>query len=193
MAESNVPATVPPTPSVDPSEMAVREKWFIDTPDPWAQIALLEFGGDRTFATDVEQVIRHALPTQHAQLEGKLIAVLDRPELTEAGRLFVCRMLGLIGSSACVPAVSRLLNENRTADVARLALDNIADPSVDAAYRAALPKLRGRAKAGLIGSLAVRGATDLSATLQHAAIDASETPDVRRAAEQALARLARKS
>jgi len=187
MADPNAPVTVPPTTSPDPGELAARESWFIDTPDPWAQIALLEFGGDRTFATDVEQVIRHAQPTQHAALEQRLLRVLARPELTDAGRLFVCRMLGQIGSSACVPAVSRLLNENRTADIARLALDNVADPSVDEAYRSALSKLSGRAKAGLIGSLARRGAPDLAATLQHMAIDASESPDVRRAAQRALA------
>lgn len=193
MADSNAPGTVPPTTSPDPSEVAARESWFIDTPDPWTQIALLEFGEDRTFATDVEQVIRHAQPTQHPALEQRLLGILARPELTDAGRLFVCRMLGLIGSNACVPAVSRLLNENRTADIGRLVLDNITDPSVDEAYHSALRKLSGRAKAGLIGSLARRGAQDLAATLQPIAIDASETPEVRRAAERALARVEPKS
>jgi hypothetical protein len=192
--DPNAAAAVPPTPSIDPAEVAARENWFINTPDPWSQIALLEFGGDRTLASDVEQIIRHAEPNQHADLEARMLAVFARPELTEAGRIFVCRMLGLIGSKACVPAVARLLDDNHTADVARLALDHIADPSVDEAYRNALRKLSGRAKAGLIGSLALRGASpsELSASLQHVAIDASETPEVRHAAERALARLGSK-
>lgn len=191
-ADQNPPADVPAPTSLDQPEIAARENWFINTADPWTQIALLQFGGDRTFATDAEQVIRHAQPHQHAQLEKKLLYVLARPELTEAGRAFVCRMLGLIGSTACVPAVSRLLNENETADVARLALDHIADQSVDEAYRTALSKLTGRPKAGLIGSLALRGAADLTAALQHIAADASERPEVRRAANRALTRINRK-
>lgn len=187
-APASAPAA-PAVPVVDPVEAAARETWFTETPDPWRRIVVLEFGGDRSFASDIEQVIRHAEPQQQPALETRLLDALARPELTDAGRLFVCRMLGYVGSAACVPKVAPLLEDVHTSDVARLALDGIADPSVDAAYRGALPKLRGRAKAGLIGSIAMRGGKDLAAELQRISVDATETPEVRHAAERALARL----
>lgn len=174
------------------AESEARQAWFTDTPDPWAQIALLEFGGDRSFASAVEHTIQSAASQQYASLEARLLVALARLELTDAGRRFICRMLGLVGSAACVSALAPLLRENATADVARLALDHVEDPSVDAAYRAALRELSGAAKAGVIGRLALRGDTLSLDTFQRIAVDAAEKTDVRRAAERAVARLQKK-
>jgi hypothetical protein len=176
--------------SQNEGDNAAREAWLTDTLDPWTQIALLEQGGDRSFASAVEHTVRNAQPEQHAALEAKLLGAFSRPELTEAGRLFICQMLGLIGSTVCVPQVSPLLSDNRTADVARLALDAIADLGLDAVYRAALGRLSGRPKAGVIGSIAHRGDVQAMSLLQHIAIDPTETAEVRRAADRAVERLA---
>ncbi len=151
----------------------------------------MSHGGDRSHASALERRVTSAEPAQHRELEQRLIAVLERPELTGAGRLFVCRMLALVGSAACVPVVARLLESERTADNARVALDGIADASVDAAYRRALDALRGAAKAGLIGSMAMRGDRAALGALSEIAKDARESSMVKTAAERAVQRLER--
>lgn len=166
------------------------DAWFIATPDPWAEIARLEYGGDRTFAATVEAAILHAEPAQYRVLETRLLAALGRSEITDAGRMFVCRMLALLGSAASVPALVPLFETARTAEAARYALDPIADPSVDAAYRAALGKLSGSAKAGMIASMGGRGDQQAREQLEEVRRNFAEPPEVRLAAERAIQRLA---
>ncbi|HWA86089.1 MAG TPA: hypothetical protein VG710_07710 [Opitutus sp.] len=195
MANSNPQPSVtnqaaPAAPSAE--EVQQHDAWFTVTPDPWREVALLEFGGDRTFASTINRMVVNAEPAQRPALEAKLLQVLARPELTDAARQFVCRMLGLIGSKACVPAVAALLADDRTADDARLALDFVADPSVDEAYRAALGKIRGSALIGLIGSIAERRDAAADEPLTKLAIDETQSRDVREAAERAVKRLGRR-
>ncbi|HVU25163.1 MAG TPA: hypothetical protein VHE13_13635 [Opitutus sp.] len=170
-------------------EVRQHNEWFTTTPDPWREIARLEFGGDRTCASTIYRMVVNAEPAQRPALETKLLEVLARPELTEAARQFVCRMLGLIGSSACVPAVTALLADNRSADDARRALDFVADAAVDEAYRAALGQLSGAALAGLIGSIGGRGDTGARGALATIAGDGQQDRTVRDAAERAVRRL----
>src|SRR5262249_39785013 len=74
-----------------------------------------------------------------------------------------------------------------TADEARLALQAIPSPAVDEAFRAALPRLSGAAKAGLIGSIGAR--RDRGALEALASCAASRAEVVARAAISALGRL----
>ena len=177
--------------STAPTEFKDREAWFTTTPDPWTELVSLEYGGDRTFASTVYRMVVNALPDQRPAMEGKLIEALRRPEITVAGRQFVCRMLGLIGSSACVPDVVPLLGSVNDADFARAALDSISDPAVNAAYRAAVNdhKLTGAARIGLIGSIGLRGDREAVDALTAIATDANEAKDVRAAAERAVERI----
>lgn len=165
------------------------DAWFTATPDPWKEIARLEHGGDRTAASTVQAAVSHALPAQHRGMEQRLLSALAEPGLTEAGRMFVCRMLALIGSAACVPAVAPLLHDAVTADAARYALDPIDDPAVDAAYREALDKVGGAAKAGLIASIGFRGDGAARGKLEEIRRDGREPVAVRLAAERAIERL----
>lgn len=180
------PAPAQAAAAVDTQE---RDNWFTATPDPWVEIVSLRHDGDRTYASTVNRMITSAEPAQHATMEGKLVEALAQPNLTDAGRQFVCRMLGLIGTPACVPAVAPLLEQDRMADDARLALDGIRDPAVDQAYRAALARLTGRAKSGLIGSIALRGDREALAPLTAIALDPAEPTEVRTIAERAVERI----
>lgn len=186
-AAASTATPVAPVPTAD--EMQRHNEWFTTTVDPWREIALLEFGGDRTAATTVERMVTNAEPAQRLALETKLLEVLARSELTDASRLFVCRMLGLIGSKASVAAVASLLLDDRTADVARLALDSIPGDEVNATYRAALGKLSGAPLAGLIGSVAARGDGGARDVLTKIAIDPTQSRVVREAAERAVENL----
>jgi hypothetical protein len=188
-----MPTQTPQETLTAPTDPEQRTNWFTATPDPWREIARLSFGGDRTFASTVERMIVSAEPAQRPAMEKKLLAALGEPELTGAGRLFICRMLGLVGSAACVPAVEPLLRSDRTADVARLALDPIWDPAVDEAYRGALGSLHGSARAGLIGSIGLRGDANAVEALTAIATNSGESPMVRTAAQRAVKRIGRKA
>jgi len=186
MAEKSV---VGPRPKASQDPFRVYEEWFVASPDPWVEITKLDHGSDRTFGTTVRSMVMNAEPDQRPAMEKRLLQALANPAITNVGRTFVCRQLALIGSSACIPAVVALLRDPKTVDAARYALDGIDDPAVDAAYRASLDVLKDRAKAGLIGSIAMRGDGQAVPALQAIAAKATEPEEVRTAATRALERL----
>lgn len=175
------------------NEFRDYEEHFTATPDPWTEITRLDHGTDRTFGSTVRAMVTNAEPAQRPAMETKLLAALARPGATDVARLFVCRMLALIGSAKSVPALAALLADAKTADAARYALDAIDDPAVDDVYRAALDQLSGTAKAGLIGSIALRGDAKALPALTAIKGRASEPPVVRAAATRALERLQAKA
>ena len=131
---------------------------FKKSPDPWVEVAAMTYGSDRTHASGLQTLIYDADPSQYPALEKKLLDVLGSKGCTDVARDFACRMLRLIGSSASLPALAALLADGTTSDMARYALENIPGADVDAALQAALPKLTGRARDGLAGTIAARAA-----------------------------------
>jgi hypothetical protein len=79
-----------------------------------------------------------------------------------------------------------LLKDPKTAEDARYALQPVTGPEADAALRDALGSLSGPAKAGLIGTIALRGDTTVRAVLAGIQANPSEAPVVRDAAARAL-------
>lgn len=160
------------------------------TPDPWEQCARLEYGADRSFAWSVREQVIATPPEGRARVEDRLLKALALAGCTDAGRAFLCQMLALVGSVKSVAALTPLLHEPKTADFARYALQVISGAEVDAALRAALTDLTGPVKAGLIGTIAIRGDTAARPALTGIKDNATEPPIVREAATRALARLA---
>lgn len=175
------------------SDFRVYEERFTASPDPWTETLRLEPGADRTHASTIRTMVLNAEPAQRPVLEQKLLAVLGNGAATAAARDFACRQLALIGSEKCVAAVAPLLRSAATADLARYALDPLPYPSVDEAYRAALGTLSGAAKAGLIGSIALRGDRSALPALTALRDAPAEAPEVRTAAQRAVARLSNPS
>lgn len=175
-------------------ERSVRGSSYLNstarTPDPYALCAELEYGGDRSFASSVEQLVVQTKPADWPKVEEQLLAVLALPGCTEAGRAFLCKMLGMIGSAKSVPALAALLREAKTADAARIALEVIPGPEASAALRDALGSLAGNAKAGLIGSIAARRDAAARAAIASVKGNASESAIVRGTATRALETLA---
>lgn len=161
-----------------------------NTPDPWDQCARLEYGADRSFAWSVREQVIATPPEGRSRIEEKLLVALAATGRTEAGLAFLCQMLAMIGSAKSVPALAPLLRDAKTADSARYALERIAGPEADTAFRDALPALSGNLKAGLIGSIGVRGDVSAKSALAAVKDDAKESAVVREAATHALARLA---
>ncbi|MDR3621755.1 MAG: hypothetical protein P4L85_20550 [Paludisphaera borealis] len=88
--------------------------------------------------------------------ESKLIDVLKKSDASRKDKADALRLLGRVGSRACVPVVAPLLNDDDFSHMARYALEPIPDPSVDVALRDAVGKVKGRNLIGVIGSLGVR-------------------------------------
>lgn len=183
-------AAPPPPRAPEPRPDAARKSSAGTTPDPWEVCAALEYGADRSFAWSVRAEVIATPPEGRAHVEERLLQALALPGGTDAGRSFLCQMLALVGSAASVPALAPLLRAAPTAEAARYALQPIPGAEADAALRAALGTLAGPAKAGLIGTIALRGDAAARPALRAIADNAAEPALVREAATRALARLA---
>jgi hypothetical protein len=150
---------------------------FSKSPEPWAEMAKMEWGGDRTHASTIQTLIMDADVSQYPTFEKKLLAVLADQQATAAAQDFVCRMLRLVGSAAGVPALAKLLADEKTADCARYALQAIPGAEADTALRAALGALKGKAKAGLIGTLSARGDKEALAAIKACVPEGGEVGD----------------
>ena len=160
------------------------------TPDPWEMCARLEYGGDRSFAWTVREQVINTPAEDRAQVEERLLKSLARSGCTDAGRAFLCQMLALVGSARSVPVLAPLLRDPKTTESARYALQPIPGAEAAAALRDALLALSGAAKAGLIGTIAVRRDTTARAVLAGIKENPSEAAIVRDAAARALEHLA---
>ena len=96
-----------------------------------------------------------SLRAQAADAEGKLIGVL-RSDAKLFDKAKACQRLAAVGTKRAVPALAALLGHEQLGGYARFGLEPIADPSVDDALRAALGKLEGRLRIGVINSIGVR-------------------------------------
>lgn len=109
----------------------------------------------------VKAVEAHAIKVMHdpaarADLAAELAAALGDVATKPDAMAYLCRELGRVGAAPEVPALARLLADQRHSDAARLALEMIPDPAAGKALIDALPGLSGRARIGVMNSLAAR-------------------------------------
>lgn len=124
--------------------------------DPFAELAVAEFGKEGAARAAVERQIRDGGPAVYPQVEAKLLAALAQPGATPACQKFVCDTLRIVGSDACVGAMVRLLAEESSANLARLTLESLPGAAVDEALASAVKAAAGRTRIGLIQTLAAR-------------------------------------
>ena len=91
-----------------------------------------------------------------ASTADKLLGVVTDASATLEGREFACRQLGLIGSSAQVQALIRLLSDKDVGLHAHFALERFPGPEVLAALRGAYSGSTGVERIGIINSLGAR-------------------------------------
>jgi HEAT repeat protein len=89
------------------------------------------------------------------QPEPVLLEIV-RSDAPTARKAEALRQLGQVGTARAVPVLAELLADEKVAHWARITLERIPDPSVPAALRAAIPKLKGRLLAGALLSLGAR-------------------------------------
>jgi hypothetical protein len=87
---------------------------------------------------------------------AELVAVLTSPDADLQKKAYACQQLAVVGEPGAVPALAKLLADEKLADYARSALEWISAPAAGAALIDALSKLSGRRLAGVIDSLGVR-------------------------------------
>jgi len=88
-------------------------------------------------------------------LEKRLAAVLSTGASNDA-KDYVLRRLRIIGTADSVPAIAPLLENKELSASARYAIELNPSPDAGKALRDALPKVSGKLKIGVIGSLASR-------------------------------------
>jgi len=139
-----------------------------DAGDPYKAIVSYTVDKSRKDTADIEAEIRKASVAQYRAIEARLLTVLKNPDATADCRNFVCRMLSIVGSAQCVPAVAALLTNEKTSHMARFALEPNADPAAALALRQALTNVKGKLLLGVISSIGARRdpqATDALAAL----------------------------
>jgi HEAT repeat protein len=152
-----------------------------------AQAAKWQSDTSRQPLFGISEIVRKAGPTEKRDLERKFIAFL-RSGASLAGKEFICREIGVIGSAASVPVLADMLADPKTVEMGRFALERIPDPSAGRALRAALPKATGSARVGIVNSLGIRGDGAAVPVLRPLALG-SPSPEAE-AARFALARIA---
>lgn len=86
----------------------------------------------------------------------KLLALVKDPNSTVFQKAIACKKLSIVGGKEAVAPMAALLSHPQLSCYARFGMEPNPDPSVDEAFRAALPKLTGRLKIGVITSIGVR-------------------------------------
>lgn len=116
-----------------------------------------DWGQDRHALAPIDNAViaSHGDAAARADLEKRLAAVLatDAPQCAKD---FVCRKLSLIGTAESVPALAKLLGDEKLSHMSRYALERMPCAEAVAALRDALPKVGGVLKVGVINSLGVR-------------------------------------
>ena len=146
-----------------------------------------DFAKSRRALAAIEEEIRSVAPSAFPQIEAGLLKALESPKTTFAGKQFVCRMLRRVGSAQSVSALSKLLADKDLSHMARLSLQHMPAPEAGIALLAALPRLKGDLKIGLIGSLGQRG--DRKAVAEIAKIATDSNTGIARSAIGALGRI----
>lgn len=118
---------------------------------------------------------------------AKLIGVL-KSNASQKEKFDACRQLALVGGKDAIAPLAAWLPDEQMNHMARYGLETIPDPGVEAAFRAALPTLKGRQLAGVIGSLGSRHDPQAVPALIEYLTNADD--DVAQAAARALGKIA---
>jgi HEAT repeat protein len=124
--------------------------------DNYQEIITREFGTAIPAMTAIEKEIQKATPEQYPQIEAKLLAVIETPEATMPGKQFACQMLRIVGSPKCLPAVSKLLTDDKLSHMARYVMLGMKDAGVDAALRKGLGQTQGNLRIGIVHTIGDR-------------------------------------
>ena len=118
----------------------------------WEYLPKYDFGASRRPLESIDETIRNARPGDEARksLESHLIAVLSDASATVAAKDFACSRLSIVGTAASVPALAKLLSDEKLSHPACIALERIPGPAAEEALAKALGSVQGKLRVGLI-------------------------------------------
>jgi len=146
------------------------------------------FGDSREPLMVIQDRIRASYGDAEERLNLELqLAELLKIESSWECKDFACRQLMIVGTKKSVKALSGLFGNEKTADMARFALEKINDPSADKALCDALEGASGKTLVGIINSLGERRSASSVSALEGFASNADS--DVAKAAKDALAKI----
>lgn len=153
-----------------------------------ARLAAFDFGGDASVPNAFSELVAatHGKPQLRQALAQRLAQTL-KSNVPAGAKDLACRQLAIVGTAAEVPAIAPLLADARLSHMARYALERIPGPEADAALLAALPRVQGMLRVGVIHSLGNRRAEQAVGPLTALLGDAD--PAVAAAAARALGRI----
>ena len=148
-----------------------------------------EYGMDREILSRLDELEKRSSENDQwaVLLEAGLIRLLESGATT-AAKSYVCRRLRITGTALSVPALEKKLDDPELADMARYALEGIADPRADAALRRALARATGTRLIGVLNSIGAK--RDRAAVDQIAPHLQSSSAEVTAAAISALGKIA---
>jgi HEAT repeat protein len=125
--------------------------------DAFNALKSYDWGTDRAPLDPIASAVAAAHGNAEARkdLETRLLAALTS-SISRDAKDYVCRMLTIVGSAAAVPTLAALLVDENHSHMARFALERIPAPDAGQALRDALPKVNGKLKIGVIGSIGSR-------------------------------------
>lgn len=114
----------------------------------------------------------------------QLVAMLKDPNSTVFQKAIACKKLSIVGGKDAIPPMAALLDHPQLSCYARFGMEPNPDPSVDEAFRAALPKLKGKLLIGVINSIGFR--RDAKAVDALAKLINDNDPEIAQAAAASL-------
>ena len=122
------------------------------------QLKVWDYGQSRRPLAMLELAIARASadPAQKGRMAERLSAIIADPQATEGAKLFACQQLPLVATDAQVPMLAKMLDDPKTAEMTRRALDCIPGQASIEALRSALARVKGAALVGIIDSLGAR-------------------------------------
>ena len=121
------------------------------------EISAYDYGKDEEVLSVLRDYVRavRQFPKERERCEAQLTGFLES-DATLAAQMAVCRQLREIGSAVSVPVLSKMLLREETSDLARYALEKIADASAEQALIQGLGKTNRKIRLGLLASLGNR-------------------------------------
>ena len=152
------------------------------------EIVSYDWNKSRAPLAAVEEEIRRCdTATARRAIEDKLLGTLAAPGATYECKQFVCRMLRRIGTEASVPALAKLLPDEKLSHMARFALGRNPSREAGDALRRVMGTLTGKLRLGVISTLG--GRRDAGAVPALRRLLAAGDEETARAAISALGRI----
>ncbi len=153
------------------------------------KLAGYDYGDDRKPLTAIEKAVTASLGKEKKErtVAKKLGVWLQKDSLSFAAKQFLCRQLWMVGTEEQVPILAAYLTDQKMAHMARYALQRMDNAAAGEALRAALDRVEGDLKVGVVNSIGARGdrkAVDTLIQLANAG-----KPAVARAAVAALGKI----